>query len=81
MLGNAEKQLEGTKATFSIGEIARSRKGQKSPKPSYKSAVISKCKECIYDPHAGGSWLAQVTACTSFSCPLYAVRPKRVEAN
>lgn len=33
-------------------------------------------KECIYDPRSGtGTWREQVTACTSYGCPLFAVRP------
>ena len=44
---------------------------------SYKSAVVAKCKECIYDPVAGaGTWRQQVEACTSYACPLFDYRPK-----
>lgn len=44
---------------------------------SYKSAVVAKCKECIYDPISGiGTWRQQVEACTSYSCPLFDYRPK-----
>lgn len=43
---------------------------------SLRAAVNAKCKECIYDPIAGrGTWRQQVEACTSRSCPLFAVRP------
>lgn len=45
-------------------------------KRSLRSAINAKCKECIYDPLAGGgSWKKQVTACTSPNCPLFEVRP------
>lgn len=45
-------------------------------RPSLRGAINAKCKECIYDPRSGmGTWREQVTACTSYSCPLFAVRP------
>lgn len=44
---------------------------------SLRSAINSKCRECIYCPLTGnGSWRLQVENCTSISCPLYTVRPK-----
>lgn len=42
---------------------------------SYKKAVIYKCKECIYDPLGKGTWLYQITNCSSPTCPLFGVRP------
>ena len=42
---------------------------------SLKRCIINKCKECIYDPIAKGSWRKQVENCTSYTCPLYEVRP------
>lgn len=52
-------------------------KPKKSLKSSYKQAVFAKCRECIYDPIAGGGgWIKQVTACTSPECPLFDVRPR-----
>lgn len=42
---------------------------------SYKTAVTNKCKECIYDPAANGTWVQQVRECTSISCPLFPYRP------
>lgn len=51
-------------------------------KPSYKQAVERKCKECIYDPIGGnGTWRKQVENCTSYSCPLYEVRPLPIAAS
>ena len=45
-------------------------------KRSLRSAINAKCKECIYDPIAGGgTWRSQVTECTSVTCPLFDVRP------
>lgn len=44
---------------------------------SLRGAINAKCRECIYDPHGGGgTWRQQVTACTSYKCPLYPVRPR-----
>lgn len=43
---------------------------------SLRKAIDDKCRECIYDPvSGGGNWRQQVTQCTSYSCPLYSVRP------
>ena len=43
---------------------------------SLRKAVNAKCRECIYDKHQKGTWLAQVAACTSTSCPLFDCRPQ-----
>lgn len=44
-------------------------------KPSYRRAINAKCKDCSYDPLAGGTWRAQVAACGVPSCALYGLRP------
>lgn len=49
-----------------------SRAGQRM---SLRAAIDAKCRECIHNPHASGTWREQVTACTSRGCPLYPVRP------
>jgi len=43
---------------------------------SLRIAVNNKCKDCIYDDLAMGTWLQQVTLCSSSNCPLYGVRPQ-----
>jgi hypothetical protein len=44
---------------------------------SLRDAINTKCKECIFDPVGGfGTWRQQVDRCTSYSCPLYPVRPR-----
>ena len=43
---------------------------------SLRKAINNKCRECIYDPYQKGSWLMQVSECTSPCCPLYSVRPR-----
>lgn len=50
---------------------------------SLRQAINQKCRECIYDdsPGSGGTWRQQVEACTSQSCPLYAVRPRPVPSD
>ena len=40
-----------------------------------RSAVNAKCRECIYDPLARGTWREQVAACESGNCALHGVRP------
>lgn len=42
---------------------------------SLRKAINGKCKDCIYDPLAGGTWLAQVAQCSCIDCPLWPVRP------
>ena len=60
------------------------KKGHKTPtgtRKGYKDAVFSMCKACIYDEYAHGTWLQQVSECTSdgrkrgLKCPLCDVRP------
>ena len=43
--------------------------------PGLKDAIKAKCADCIYDPLAGGSCLAQITACTDMACPIWPHRP------
>ena len=45
-------------------------------KPSLRKAIDAKCRECIYDPIAAGTWRQQVEECTSKACPLYLCRPR-----
>ena len=42
---------------------------------SKRNAINAFCRECIYDQGSKGSWIEQVTSCTSFKCPLYGERP------
>jgi hypothetical protein len=57
--------------------VTRNPEKQNITKPSLRSAINAKCRECIYCPLTGtGSWRLQVKNCTSISCPLYSVRPK-----
>jgi hypothetical protein len=50
---------------------------REASKSGMRGKINAKCCECIYDGSggAGGNWRQQVTACTSYSCPLYPVRP------
>lgn len=43
---------------------------------SLRQLVNAKCKQCIYDTKAPGTWRQQVSRCTVNSCPLYPVRPQ-----
>ncbi len=42
---------------------------------SLRTAVDSKCRECIYDVGAIGTWRQQIQDCTAKKCPLYKHRP------
>jgi hypothetical protein len=42
---------------------------------SLRSCVNAKCRSCIYDPLARGTWREQVADCASSNCPLHEVRP------
>lgn len=39
------------------------------------AAIAAKCKDCIHDPAAAGTWREQVAACQSLDCPLWRFRP------
>ena len=43
---------------------------------SLKKAISAHCKNCTYDPCAGGTWREQVEGCTVTSCALWEVRPR-----
>jgi len=43
---------------------------------SLRKSINNKCKDCIYDDLAAGTWLQQVTLCNAKSCPLFNVRPQ-----
>jgi len=42
---------------------------------SLRERIDAKCKECVYDPLAKGTWREQVADCQGVTCPLYDVRP------
>jgi hypothetical protein len=42
---------------------------------SLRAAINGKCRDCIYDAAAPGSWRAQVAQCSAKACPLWPVRP------
>lgn len=44
-------------------------------KPSLRKSINLKCRDCIYDPQAVGTWRKQVSLCPATDCPLHAVRP------
>jgi hypothetical protein len=43
---------------------------------SLRKPVDEKCKDCIYDPTAPGTWRQQVFLCSANSCPLWDKRAK-----
>jgi len=46
-----------------------------SGKRSMREAINAKCKWCIYDDKAEGTWRKQVELCTCTDCPLHTYRP------
>ena len=46
-----------------------------STRLSLRNAIDVKCKECVYDTYAPGTWRDQVKNCSGVNCPLFAVRP------
>lgn len=44
---------------------------------SLRRSINLKCRDCIYDPLAGGTAAAQIEACQCTECPLWAGRPLR----
>jgi hypothetical protein len=42
----------------------------------FRARIDEMCKQCIYDPQAGGTWRKQVEDCPCFDCPLYDKRPR-----
>jgi hypothetical protein len=40
-----------------------------------RAAVTAKCRDCIHDAEAPGTWREQVAQCSCPSCPLWPVRP------
>lgn len=49
---------------------------QELRKGGLRGRVNAMCASCIYDPYGGdGTWREQVEICTSYTCPLYDVRP------
>ena len=43
---------------------------------SLRKCINEKCRDCIYDSIAPGTWLQQVFLCSVKSCALYDARPK-----
>ena len=43
---------------------------------SLRKAIDQKCKDCIYDTTAPGTWRRQVSLCSAKTCPLWGVRAR-----
>lgn len=53
-----------------------SRTSQPNPAPKTRGAAIAaKCRDCVYDGAAAGTWREQVAACPITTCPLWSFRP------
>lgn len=42
---------------------------------SLRNAINAKCRECLYDPAAPGTWREQVAQCSVTRCGIWAARP------
>ena len=42
---------------------------------SLRKAIDAMCKQCVYDPLAGGSWRRQTSECEVVDCALWEYRP------
>jgi hypothetical protein len=40
-----------------------------------QQAISKNCRDCLWDHHEPGTWIAQPEACTSPDCALYPYRP------
>jgi hypothetical protein len=47
-----------------------------TPKRSLRKAINERCRQCTYDPKAGGTARQQIEACTVKVCALWPVRPR-----
>jgi hypothetical protein len=47
----------------------------KAHRMSLRSAIDAKCRDCIHDEAAPGTWREQVAQCSCPGCPLWALRP------
>jgi len=62
--------------------LQKARLAPRAPRPSMRKAINDKCKECIYDPIAGGgTWRQQVESCISANCALHPLRPTAKSAD
>ena len=62
--------------------VTSNQQNQNITKPSLRSAINTKCRECIYCPLTGnGTWRQQTAACTSKTCPVWPVRPRPYSAS
>lgn len=43
---------------------------------SYRKAIDEKCRSCVYDDLAAGTWRQQTTLCSVTSCALWPYRPR-----
>lgn len=73
-MNSIKKAIAPTKENDDLSQSNESNHSTKSR--SFRKAIDAMCKECIFDCNQPGTWRAQTEACTSFSCPLFELRPK-----
>lgn len=47
----------------------------KAPPATRNAAIAAKCRDCLFDKEAAGTWRQQVTVCPSTDCALWTFRP------
>lgn len=48
---------------------------EKAVPATRNAAIAAKCRDCIFDQEAAGTWRQQVTVCPSTDCALWTFRP------
>lgn len=82
----AESGFENVTAPLSVVTVSgysekrnRRKPKAKAPKnggPATRSAAIAaKCRDCIFDSQAAGTWRQQITVCPATNCALWRFRP------
>ena len=46
---------------------------------SLRKRINEKCKDCMYDSLAVGTWRQQVSLCSVNLCPLWSIRPQPIQ--
>ena len=55
--------------------VTTARNGAPPKFPTRGEAIALKCRDCVHDDAAAGTWRQQVTACHLTACPLWRFRP------
>jgi hypothetical protein len=56
--------------------LARPSRTEPAKRIGLRAAINAKCRDCIHDPAAPGTWREQVAQCSAINCPLWPYRPE-----